>query len=1241
MITLDFTVSNEKANQRIVEMRDNLYGVEDGYQAVEQAGKTAFTGNVSDINKSNNLFNKQLLIVKDLEDYLKRLEIGQRKTNDSTLVKKYNTEIAKTQLAIKTLGTSGAKGLQSINSSVKTSTGLFTGLRSIISTTFAPLVAAAGVFELVSQVVSDVTNFEQSAADLSAITGATGDTLEFLKQSAVEVGTTTTVSASDTLEAYKLIASAKPELLGNAEALSQVTNEAIALAEAMGGELPVAATNLTDIMNQFQAPASQAGRFVNALAAGSKEGSAEVGDLAAAIVNAGAAARTANVNFEEVVGLTEGIAENGIKGAEAGTALRNIFSKLSATEILPDEAQERLRQAGVDMEALSDRSVSFTDRLRLLTPVLGDANALTSVFGLENQSAAQILIENVDRIDELTEAVTGTNTAYEQAEVRTSTVRGEFQKLRNTISAMVQGDGDGLASLLALLIRFIRDGLVFFGDVIDELRPSFSALGNSVGQLFSAISSLIPAQNEAAEGTSFWSKAIKLVSVPIEILFSILSVGINTISQLVTRTKEYAQSNIVLSKGFEVLRKVADVAFGVFRNLPGLVSGGLAAISTFVVETASSIGQLGRNIGNVLKEAFSFKKLITQGTGDLRSAVDDLLVNPFKDVGRKAAAAFNKEFNESQKDLEVEAKVTPVITDPDPVGAAPSGSTAASNSSAFVDPAEEKKRIQAAEKLENDIARARLQAMADGVDKQLALEQARFDDLIEKLDQYGIDSAQAVEQHERNKFEIRAKFLSDAADLEGLSGEDRVTFIFNQTKKEIDALESALKEANGGSLVESQIKQINLLRQNASREYIEALEKLQSEELQKAQQHEINLLELQRDGFTDQESFEEFKQKEILDIRLRFAEQQLALIEQVQGAESDAALTLRKTINELRGDIEALATTSSNNGFNLFELFGLDPNDPDNKKIIEGIQTAASTTIDVLNSINANRIAASDQAIDAANAEIDAIQELIDEKEDALAREQERAELGFATREQQIQDEILLLQEQQQAEKVERDKALAQKKKAQKEQFVLDTITQGSSLITAAAQIFNSVAAIPFLGPIIGASLVAAMLGSFAAAKVRVFKSIQQQKAEKGMYGEVKGRRHSEGGERFGDHIEVEDGESFGVLSRGATARHKDMHHLFVNALNKNDRNAAAKVYKLLENRFSLNPGLASSIEQLNRQADIELNVSNDNSAGIAETNRLLTLLLQDRSNPKFNRGATADGGEVISFGSFTRKIKK
>ena len=108
----------------------------------------------------------------------------------------------------------------------------------------AMAVYAIGVTAVAATMVKVIgvhAKFGEAVQDLSAITGATGKDLEFYKEQALAIGEATTLSATQAVIAFKLIASAKPDLLASKEALAAVTQEAVTLAEAASIDMPEAA----------------------------------------------------------------------------------------------------------------------------------------------------------------------------------------------------------------------------------------------------------------------------------------------------------------------------------------------------------------------------------------------------------------------------------------------------------------------------------------------------------------------------------------------------------------------------------------------------------------------------------------------------------------------------------------------------------------------------------------------------------------------------------------------------------------------------------------------------------------------------------------------------------------------------------------------------------------------------------------------------------------------------------------
>jgi TP901 family phage tail tape measure protein len=289
------------------------------------------------------------------------------------------------------------------------------------------------------KLVEAADEYEKKVAMLSSLTGLQGENLQWLSDEAKKMSISTdangvriTKSAGDIVDAFTKMGSAKPELLKNKEALAAVTKEALTLALAAGMETVPAVEGLANTMNQFNAPASEAGRFINVLAAGSKEGAAEVEDISAAIIKCGSAANQFNVSIEQSVGMIEALSEKGIKGEVAGTGLRNVLLKLATSG--DDTLNPSLVGIGTALENLKAKNLSATE--------------MTKLFGLENYTVANILMNNKERVNELTKAVTGTKVAYEQANINTSTNAAKLDQAKNKAALMAIELGEKLAPAL-------------------------------------------------------------------------------------------------------------------------------------------------------------------------------------------------------------------------------------------------------------------------------------------------------------------------------------------------------------------------------------------------------------------------------------------------------------------------------------------------------------------------------------------------------------------------------------------------------------------------------------------------------------------------------------------------------------------------------------------------------------------------------------------------------------------------
>jgi TP901 family phage tail tape measure protein len=284
--------------------------------------------------------------------------------------------------------------------------------------------------------------FEKSLSSLRSLTGVSAQELNYFRTEAIRMGMDSTQSASQMVDAFKLIGSQMPELLKNKTALTQTAEAAVVLAEAAELDVPTATKALTGALNQMGASSSEAANYINILAAASQQGSADIPYLNKAIENAGGAASSTGVKFNELVAIIEAIAPKITDAASAGTNLRNIFLTLESS------ADQNLRPSVVGLSTAIDN----------LSKMNLDAVQLTKMFGKESVTAAIAILQEKDAFDELSQSIKDTNTAYDQAAINNDNLAGSIGKLQSSWTSFINTMA-GSNGILKGIVDDLRDAV--------------------------------------------------------------------------------------------------------------------------------------------------------------------------------------------------------------------------------------------------------------------------------------------------------------------------------------------------------------------------------------------------------------------------------------------------------------------------------------------------------------------------------------------------------------------------------------------------------------------------------------------------------------------------------------------------------------------------------------------------------------------------------------------------------------
>jgi hypothetical protein len=392
----------------------------------------------------------------------------------------------------------------------------------------------------------------------------------------------------------------------------------------------------------------------------------------------------------------------------------------------------------------------------------------------------------------------------------------------------------------------------------------------------------------------------------------------------------------------------------------------------------------------------------------------------------------------------------------------------------------------------------------------------------------------------------------DKAKLDEFTGKERIVAERNLNLALIDEQRKFMEER--GKLTAEQTEQFKALYNNIWNEAelalvdfdiaeIEERQKTADKVAKTAKDNAANLLDIQRE--TQEFALELLGDNEEAkqDLQIKFLEEDRAAISKKilnnEGTEAELQeLTALYTLYGIKINTLLKKQADEAKGFSISKALGL--TEKEGEKLTEGLQFIVENISSALSDITSARV-------EEATKNVSLIEDQIAQTRAALDQELELAKQGFANNVSAKQQELAELEK-------ARKKALEDQKKALKAQQQVDTVIQTISLITSAAQVFKDFSKIPVVGVPLAIAMIATMFAAFAAAKVKAVAAAKLAEGGVGTEtGIISGKRHSEGGEPFLNHVEVERGEMWGVLSKSAAAKHGKEFSQIVTSFNKDN----------------------------------------------------------------------------------------
>jgi len=350
------------------------------------------------------------------------------------------------------------------------------GILNLLKNPILQAGAVLGVSVGFKDTVDTFANFEAAMSKVKAISGATGSEFDKLTVKAKQMGATTKFTATESAEAFNYMAMAGWKTSDMMNGIEGIMN----LAAASGESLATTSDIVTDALTAFGMKASEAGHFSDVLAKASSNSNTNVSLMGETFKYAGTMAGALGYSIEDVALATGLMANVGLKGSMAGTALNSIMTRLSTNT---NGAQDAIKKLGVEFFNANGTARDFSDVMGELRKATADMSpkqktALANTIAGERAQKGLIAILNAEEADykKLADAVNDADGASKRmADTMIDNLKGAFTLLQSAAEGVKISLGERLKPYLMELTTWltgqmpnIEKGLMQFMDFVDE-----------------------------------------------------------------------------------------------------------------------------------------------------------------------------------------------------------------------------------------------------------------------------------------------------------------------------------------------------------------------------------------------------------------------------------------------------------------------------------------------------------------------------------------------------------------------------------------------------------------------------------------------------------------------------------------------------------------------------------------------------------------------------------------------------
>lgn len=477
------------------------------------------------------------------------------------------------------------------------------------------LPVTAGVTALGTAAVTTAANFESSMSQVQATMGITKDsmstvngesvnTMDTLSALAKKMGSETAFSASECAEALNYLALAGYDTQQMCDTLPTVLN----LAAAGGIDLAAASDMVTDAMSALGMGVDEAGTMVDQMAKTASSTNTSVAQLGEGILTIGATAKTVKGGTAELNTALGILANNGIKGAEGGTHLRNVILSLQNPT---DKAAACMEQLGLDV-------YDSEGNMRSLNDILGDlntsmdgmtaaekSNIIGQIFNKTDLSSVNALLANTgDTWDDLQQSIIDSGGAAQQmADTQLDNLQGQITILKSALEGLAISFGELLMPAIKMIVGWVQQFVDWLNGmdegtkkVVTTIALLAAALGPVlivIGKVVSAVGTIMTIVPKVAGvintvKTAFAALNTTMLANPIFLIIAAITALVAAFIYLWNTNEDFRQFWINLWEN------VKEVAIAVWE-----------AIKNFFAAAWEAISSTAQAVWNGIKDFFS------------------------------------------------------------------------------------------------------------------------------------------------------------------------------------------------------------------------------------------------------------------------------------------------------------------------------------------------------------------------------------------------------------------------------------------------------------------------------------------------------------------------------------------------------------------------------------------------------------------------------------------------------------